>query len=477
MRQEQQLKQLQMQHEQQQQLKQQQQRQMQEEQQNHEQHMQNEQRQQRRQQLIQHDQQQSQQQQQDALSISLQSSPGHSASSSFFSSSSAPSACSSTISCSLTLSTCSSSSPSDSCDLDRYKTELCRSYEENGTCRYGNKCLFAHGRGQLRLLERHPKYKTEFCRTYHSSGFCPYGQRCHFIHSCQNSPLAVPSPGLAIRPGEGSLIGSIGQLPIVLVATGREWNEAQGKLVGSEGRFSEPEQRFNKEARRFNEPERLRNDIERKLAEMELERNTIEYDRRHQELERKSLEPNWKIIHPERRFVEAERKPLELELSAILQRRRRQLRCGSVGSSCETPPPFMVGLDNFFNPSRTSSPMMLDDPRSPSFAISSPLTTYSNPVDIPHSGAVRYNGPVSRNLKGSPGLPTNNLGLSFTPPKDIGSVQTPPWTLSDALAPRSASRTSSPGLHQFGTMSSAARQQGTFFLFDGDTLAKLIQRS
>jgi len=65
----------------------------------------------------------------------------------------------------------------------RYKTELCRPYEENGTCKYGDKCQFAHGMHELRSLVRHPKYKTELCRTFHTIGFCPYGPRCHFIHN------------------------------------------------------------------------------------------------------------------------------------------------------------------------------------------------------------------------------------------------------------------------------------------------------
>ncbi|XP_060711951.1 mRNA decay activator protein ZFP36L1-like [Hemiscyllium ocellatum] len=64
----------------------------------------------------------------------------------------------------------------------RYKTELCRPFQESGLCRYGDKCQFAHGLGELRIVSRHPKYKTELCRTFHSSGFCPYGSRCHFIH-------------------------------------------------------------------------------------------------------------------------------------------------------------------------------------------------------------------------------------------------------------------------------------------------------
>lgn len=79
----------------------------------------------------------------------------------------------------------------------RYKTELCRPFEENGTCKYGDKCQFAHGMHELRSLSRHPKYKTELCRTFHTIGFCPYGPRCHFIHNAeerrgppqQSSPL------------------------------------------------------------------------------------------------------------------------------------------------------------------------------------------------------------------------------------------------------------------------------------------------
>ncbi|XP_075692420.1 mRNA decay activator protein ZFP36L1-like [Rhinoderma darwinii] len=67
----------------------------------------------------------------------------------------------------------------------RYKTELCRTFHESGSCKYGSKCQFAHGTIELRGLNRHPKYKTELCRTYHTIGFCPYGSRCHFIHNAE----------------------------------------------------------------------------------------------------------------------------------------------------------------------------------------------------------------------------------------------------------------------------------------------------
>lgn len=65
---------------------------------------------------------------------------------------------------------------------NRYKTELCRGFQETGSCKYGTKCQFAHGEEELRGLYRHPKYKTEPCRTFYNFGYCPYGSRCHFIH-------------------------------------------------------------------------------------------------------------------------------------------------------------------------------------------------------------------------------------------------------------------------------------------------------
>uniref|UniRef100_A0A3Q3QAW5 mRNA decay activator protein ZFP36 n=1 Tax=Monopterus albus TaxID=43700 RepID=A0A3Q3QAW5_MONAL len=69
--------------------------------------------------------------------------------------------------------------PGSQINSTRYKTELCRPFEENGSCKYGEKCQFAHGYHELRSLSRHPKYKTEPCRTFHRSAreLCGYGQR------------------------------------------------------------------------------------------------------------------------------------------------------------------------------------------------------------------------------------------------------------------------------------------------------------
>lgn len=104
----------------------------------------------------------------------------------------------------------------------RYKTELCRSYDETGLCKYGEKCQFAHGYHELRSLNRHPKYKTVLCRTYHCTGYCkcfapltrsnsiieqislfdlgPYGPRCHFVHDECVESLPSQSKSSSISP-------------------------------------------------------------------------------------------------------------------------------------------------------------------------------------------------------------------------------------------------------------------------------------
>ncbi|KAH8120587.1 hypothetical protein DFH11DRAFT_76418 [Phellopilus nigrolimitatus] len=86
--------------------------------------------------------------------------------------------------------------------LGLYKTELCRSWEEKGTCRYGPKCQFAHGEEEIRKVARHPKYKTEICRTFWVSGSCPYGKRCCFIHT--ELPASGTPPGAPGANAEGT---------------------------------------------------------------------------------------------------------------------------------------------------------------------------------------------------------------------------------------------------------------------------------
>jgi len=70
----------------------------------------------------------------------------------------------------------------------RYKTELCRAYDEIGTCEYGDRCLYAHGLDELKHLpNRHPKFKTERCSAFNDLGYCVFGQRCAFVHEHESA--------------------------------------------------------------------------------------------------------------------------------------------------------------------------------------------------------------------------------------------------------------------------------------------------
>lgn len=90
----------------------------------------------------------------------------------------------------------SSSSSSSNDDNGRYKTELCHNYAENGQCRYGLQCKFAHGEHEMRHVRRHPRFKTIPCKSFYDSGMCPYGHRCNFIHEddlIYESAVSLPS--------------------------------------------------------------------------------------------------------------------------------------------------------------------------------------------------------------------------------------------------------------------------------------------
>jgi butyrate response factor 1 len=69
-------------------------------------------------------------------------------------------------------------------DRTKYKTEMCKNWIEVGSCRYGNKCQFAHGGIELidKSLPTNAKYKSKMCNTFFENLYCPYGSRCLFRH-------------------------------------------------------------------------------------------------------------------------------------------------------------------------------------------------------------------------------------------------------------------------------------------------------
>lgn len=64
----------------------------------------------------------------------------------------------------------------------KYKTELCRKWEETGKCPYGKKCRFAHGKQELCVKDISSNYKRKPCKSFINVGFCLYGSRCSFKH-------------------------------------------------------------------------------------------------------------------------------------------------------------------------------------------------------------------------------------------------------------------------------------------------------
>ena len=67
-----------------------------------------------------------------------------------------------------------------------YKTELCERFENEGSCKYGENCQFAHGKHELREKKdnRPSSFKTVPCRNFwKNDGFCPYGKKCRFVHN------------------------------------------------------------------------------------------------------------------------------------------------------------------------------------------------------------------------------------------------------------------------------------------------------
>lgn len=68
-------------------------------------------------------------------------------------------------------------------DGAKYKTELCKNWIEVGTCRYGKKCQFAHGKEEQEAHKTaEDNRRTKNCRTFYKTNQCMYGSRCMFRH-------------------------------------------------------------------------------------------------------------------------------------------------------------------------------------------------------------------------------------------------------------------------------------------------------
>ena len=75
----------------------------------------------------------------------------------------------------------------------KYKTELCKYFEINGHCKYGDNCAYAHGKENLRSkVTNSTFYRTKKCIQFFEYGYCPYGSRCQFQHQLKSNIVNNP---------------------------------------------------------------------------------------------------------------------------------------------------------------------------------------------------------------------------------------------------------------------------------------------
>ena len=75
----------------------------------------------------------------------------------------------------------------------KFKTELCKYYEINGYCKYGDSCAYAHGKENLRSkITNTTAYRTKNCVQFFKKGYCPYGNRCQFAHQLSSNIINNP---------------------------------------------------------------------------------------------------------------------------------------------------------------------------------------------------------------------------------------------------------------------------------------------
>ena len=75
----------------------------------------------------------------------------------------------------------------------KYKTELCKYFEINGYCKYGDKCAYAHGKENLRSkVTNTTAYRSKKCSQFYEQGYCPYGNRCQFAHQLKSNIINNP---------------------------------------------------------------------------------------------------------------------------------------------------------------------------------------------------------------------------------------------------------------------------------------------
>lgn len=115
----------------------------------------------------------------------------------------------------------------------KYKTELCKTFEDKKICPYGNSCRFAHGKTDLLVpIEENPKFRVKVCNSFHNDGICMYGQRCHFKHekqSLENVKRLYYIPLIQASSFSSSLLANLNSLDNCNLSTFEKFQVPQTK--------------------------------------------------------------------------------------------------------------------------------------------------------------------------------------------------------------------------------------------------------
>ena len=75
-----------------------------------------------------------------------------------------------------------------------YKTSMCEHWLKLGNCKFGDKCLFAHGETEIKrsFSGLTDKRSTIPCRNIELYGFCKYEETCYYSHTYPQKMDIVP---------------------------------------------------------------------------------------------------------------------------------------------------------------------------------------------------------------------------------------------------------------------------------------------
>ena len=113
----------------------------------------------------------------------------------------------------------------------RYKTMMCKNYNTEQGCQYGDKCQFAHGVEELRTFHANGQpmqpqmskpmeqlqknimnYKIVKCKNFEKDGVCKYGSHCSFAHGDAELRSKVDP----LTQQQLLQMGQMGQLPMMV---------------------------------------------------------------------------------------------------------------------------------------------------------------------------------------------------------------------------------------------------------------------